>query len=154
MKLLAVGLAALTITTTSVQARLGDTEAELIQRFGDEQQRPPYFPGVRHLVFVKQGFVIDVGLIDGVSEMESYSLEHPRQHAYIEPDQIKALLALESQGHDWTPVVENRNDKWTRDDEAQALFNDTDQVFTVETETYRDRERDYYKPQQPSLDGF
>jgi hypothetical protein len=154
MKLLALGLAVLALGAPGAQARLGETEPELIQRFGDEEQRPAFFPGVRHLVFIKQGFVIDVGLIDGVSQLELYSLDHSRRHASIEPDQVKALLALESQGHSWTPVVNNQTDKWTRDDGAVAYFSNPDQTFSAETETYREREKDYHKAQQPSLDGF
>jgi hypothetical protein len=154
MKLLALGLAVMALGAPGAQARLGDTEAELIQRFGEEEQRPAFFPGVHHLVFIKQGFVIDVGLIDGVSQMELYSLDHSRRHAYIEPDQVKALLAIESQGHQWTPVVNNQDDKWTRDDGAVAYFNTPDQTFSAETDTYREMEKNYHRSQQPSLDGF
>jgi hypothetical protein len=154
VKFLAFGLAALALSAPAAQARLGETEPELIQRFGDEELRPPFFPGTRHLVFVKQGFVIDVGLIDGISEMELYSLDHGRTRTYIEPDKVKALLAIESQGHPWTPIVANSNDKWTRDDGAVAFFNYNEQTFSAETMNYRDREKAYHRSQQPSLDGF
>ena len=151
---LALGLAVLALAAPRAQARLGETESELIQRFGDEEQRPAFYPGVRHLLFVKQGFVIDVGLIDGISQLEIYRLDRGRFGNYIEADKIKALLALESQGHQWTPVVDPNNDKWTREDGAVAFFNDDDQTFTAETRIFRDTEKNYRRSQQPSLDGF
>jgi hypothetical protein len=154
VKLLAFSLAALALGAPAAQARLGDSEAELIQRFGDEEVRPPFFTGARHLVFVKQGFVIDVGLIDGISEMELYSLDHAQHYTVLEAGKVRALLSLESQGHPWTPVVTENNDKWTRGDGAVAYFSQRDQTFSVESGIYRDKERDYRQSQQPSIEGF
>jgi hypothetical protein len=155
VKLLALGLFALALAAPPARARLGDSESELVQRFGDEELRPSFFPGARHLVFVKQGFVIDVGLIDGIAQMELYSLDHAHTNATaIEPAKVNALLSLESQGHTWTPVMTNSDDKWTRDDGAVAFFSQRNQTFSAETRSYRDLEWDYRRSRQPSVDGF
>jgi hypothetical protein len=154
MKFFALGLAVLTLGAPSAQARLGETEPELIQRFGAAELRPPFFPGTRHVVFIKQGFVIDVGLIDGVSEMELYSLYDSRSNTLLDGDKVKELLSIEDQGQRWTPVATETYDKWRRDDGAIAFFNRTNQTFSVETRTYIDQEKAYSQSQQPSLDGF
>ena len=154
MKLLAVGLTVLALGTPNVHARLGETEPELIERFGQAEERAPFLPGTRHLVFVKQGFVIDVGLIDGTSQLEIYSLYNPRSNTVLDGDKVRVLLGLESQGHRWTPVATDSDNKWVRDDGAVAFFNRTNQTFSAETRTYIDGESEYTRPRQPSLDGF
>lgn len=154
MKLLAFGVIALAWAAPAAHARLGETEPELIERFGQAEERAPFFPGSRHLVFVRQGFVIDVALIDGTSQMELYSLYNPRSNSLLDGDKVKELLGIENQGHRWTPVATDSDNKWVRDDGAVAFFNRTNQTFSAETRTYIDDESAYTRPRQPSLDGF
>ncbi len=154
VKLLAFSLFALAWGAPAAHARLGETEPELIQRFGQAEERTPFFPGTRHLVFVKQGFVIDVALIDGISQMELYSLYDSRSSTLLDGDKVKELLGIEDQGHRWTPVATDSDNKWVRDDGAVAFFNRMNQTFSAETRTYLDQESAYTHPKQPSLDGF
>ncbi len=154
VKLFAFSLIAFALSAPAVQARLGETEPELIQRFGAGEPRAPFFPGSRHLVFIKQGFVIDVALIDGTSQMELYSLYNQRSDAVLDGDKVRELLGVEDQGHRWSPVATDEDNKWIRDDGAVAFFNRTNQTFSAETRTYLERESAFTHPRQPSLDGF
>jgi hypothetical protein len=154
VKLLALGLTVLALGAPDAQARLGETVPELIQRFGRGEERAPFFPGSQHLVFIRQGFVIDVALIDGTSQMELYSLYNQRSNTVLDGDKVKELLGIEDQGQHWTPIATDEDNKWLRDDGAVAFFNRTNQTFSAETKNYIDQEGAYTRPRQPSLDGF
>jgi len=132
-------------------ARLGETEAEIGARFGQETGRIPSdaeVPGLSAKMFKKSGFVIIIGFLDGVSVRETYTLQdsaHPMDDAAM-----KELLAAESQGHHWQSVGDVAYS--SRDDGATARIFPTEADF--QSKQYLDAKAAHEKSLRPSVNGF
>jgi hypothetical protein len=156
VKFLAYSLLLLGFATLSAHARLGETEEQIISRFGTPADAPKFeddLPGVTYKLFSKQNFNIYVGLIDGKSAYECYQAD-----SGVDDSLIKQLLAIESEGHRW-----GRPQKWSdwnsgriRDDGAVAYV--WKSAFIAESKEFADMESARRKKmadnRKPRVDGF
>jgi hypothetical protein len=156
VKLLVRSLLVLGLATLSAHARLGETEDQIIARFGTPADAPKFnddLPGVAYKLFSKQNFNIYVGLIDGKSAYECYQAD-----GGVDDALIQQLLVIESEGHTW-----GRPQKWSdwnsgriRDDGAVAYV--WRSAFIAETKEFADRESARHKQmadtRKPRVDGF
>jgi len=116
--------------TGSAWARLGETEAQLMTRYGQELvktkiRNQPGHIDIDALQFVKSGFSIGVSLFNGISSEEEI---HRLQGETLTDDEVKILLAANAQGHTWTEETAKTDvpRKWHRDDGATAeLYQET-----------------------------
>jgi hypothetical protein len=93
------GLVLALFVTTTAQARLGESEAQLIQRFGKPILHQ-HFTWCDKENFNPNGFSIEVTLLGGQSVGEVY---HITIGTFTE-EQILELLQDNSQGYDWDEV--------------------------------------------------
>jgi len=156
MKLLVYSLLLLGLATLSARARLGETEDQIVSRFGPPTDAPRFeddLPGVTYKLFSKQNFNIYVGLLDGKSAYERYQTD-----GGVNDMLIRELLEIESEGHMW-----GRPRKWSdwnsgrvRDDGALAYSFES--AFIAETKEYADMEsahrRHMADDRKPRVDGF
>ena len=116
--------------TGSAWARLGETESQLVARYGEElvktkvkiQGSPITIDAIQ---FVKTGFSIQVSLLNGISAEEEI---HRLQGETLTDDEIKALLIANTKGAPWTEDTAKTDvpRKWHRDDGATAeLYQET-----------------------------
>ena len=109
-------------------ARLGETEAELIQRFGKPTLRNKHsIMGDGRMVelgpqlhFQQEEWTIAAVLIDGRVARESYG-----KRGKWTDEQIKAVLTANSQGDKWTETSKNSSGisrAWRRADGATARW--------------------------------
>jgi hypothetical protein len=156
MKFLVYSLLLLGPATFSAHARLGETEEQIINRFGTPADAPKFeddLPGVSYKLFSKQNFNIYVGLIDGKSAYERYQTDNGMDDALI-----RQLLTIESEGHRW-----GRPQKWSdwnsgriRDDGAiayvwRSAFVAESKAFAEMESAHRNGMGDDHKPR---VDGF
>ena len=133
------------------QARLGETPDQIAARFGNGG---PLFiipggphDGLKQQEFGKQGFDIQV-LFTDFSVGETYTAG-----SKLTEDQIQALLAANSEGHQWKEsATGNESRVWTRDDGAQARL--TKLQFEFKSKFLADKEEAWRKAQLPSVEGF
>src|SRR6266581_3174496 len=98
MKLL-VPLLLLAFLASPVVAALGDTEAELAQRYGKQVKTgTSAIPGVTIRGFVYKGFLIVVGVLNGRSAFEMYARN---DHAKLSAGEVAAFLNVNAGGHVW-----------------------------------------------------
>ena len=156
MKLLVYSLLLLGLATLSARARLGETEDQIVSRFGTPSDAPKFeddLPGVAYKLFSKQNFTIYIGLLDGKSAYERYQTDGGVTDALI-----RQLLDIESQGHTW-----GRPQKWSvwnsgriRDDGAISYT--WRWSFIAESKDYADLESAHRKEMAdgrvPRVDGF
>jgi hypothetical protein len=110
--------------TSSAWARLGETENQLIARYGQELLKTNVkIPGTQltfdFLQFVKSGYSVQVSLVNGVSSEEE--IHKPRNES-ITDEEAQILLNANSQGHPWVEDTLKTDvpRKWHRDDGATA----------------------------------
>jgi len=102
MRILALLCIFVLVVTATAQARLGESDAQLVQRFGK-----PFFH--QHLswcdkeTFSVNGFSIDVILLSGQSVGETYRIS---KGTFTE-EQIYDLLQDNSQGYQWDEVAKS-----------------------------------------------
>jgi hypothetical protein len=156
VKLLVCSLLLLGFATLSARARLGETEDQIISRFGTPADAPKFegdLPGVTYKLFSKQNFNIYVGLIDGKSAYECYQTDSGVDNALI-----RQLLDIESEGHKW-----GRPQKWSdwnsgriRDDGAVAYV--WKSAFIAESKEFAEmesaRRKETADARKPRVDGF
>ena len=159
--------------TAPAWARLGETEAQLIARYGDVIGKDHIAAGVGQVAvavdrlhFKKSGFDISVALFNGVSAKEEIA---NKQGDMLTDQEIKTLLDANAQGHTWKGVtgpngfplwpqdngmVVNANGKmWQRDDAAVAIADGGG--FTIKSKELIDAEIAAYKAAHVhSLEGF
>jgi hypothetical protein len=111
--------------TIAGQARIGEDNAQLAERYGSPlshsmQKRGPGQIGLVLEAFQHNGIQVDVSLLGGVSVEETF---HKLNGDPFLPEEINALLADNSQGRDWeAPVHQGGQTKWTRDDGSVATL--------------------------------
>ena len=114
----------------SAWARLGETEDQLVARYGQELLKTkikdsPGQVAIDALQFLKSGFSIQVSLFNGISSEEEI---HRLQGETLTDEEVKILLAVNAQGHIWTEDTLKTDvpRKWHRDDGATAeLYQET-----------------------------
>lgn len=116
----------------SLEARLGEDEAELKKRFGNpvETQKVTKFDFVQH-IYKKHPFLIGVTLIDGRSASEQYTMttgettdQGKPKLAAIAPDLAQAILKANAAGAEWNELGSDEEaQRFMRsDEEALAVF--------------------------------
>lgn len=141
MRVLLVSMLVLLAGARTLQARLGETEGELVQRFGPVESRQPeqvveheqtFFLG-ESLHFVAGGWSVTALMIDNRCERIVY-----QRAATWTNDQFSVLLAANDAGERWhevrnrTPRTQRR---WRRDDGVSATWNPFS-GFTVSSPVY------------------
>lgn len=156
MKFLVCCLSLLALAPLAAQARLGETEEQLVARFGPGLHTPKFWgdlPGVTYILFSKHNFSIYVGLLNGKSAYERYQTDNGINDALI-----KQLLEVESQGHRWSvpqPWSSTGSGR-LRDDGALAYA--WKSAFIFKSKEYADKESAREKmaedARRPRVDGF
>ena len=108
----------LSAVTTSIQARLGDTEMECFRRYNSPVKsatraiRDPLVPGAIELDYRFEGWRITVALMGGkvIAQRYAKSADHPNGNR-INDDEWKTLLEAEAGGQEWTRLTLNPNSK-------------------------------------------
>lgn len=114
------------VVSSLAHARLGETEADIVRRFGKPQSRSEesaFAEGLRiklgpRLVFDSDGWRITSVLTEGRVSLQSYS----KPGKWTE-EQIQAILAANSQGAKWTEITKRPGSlarRWKRADGATA----------------------------------
>ena len=129
MKLFSAILLSLTLTAAA-HARLGETEAQMVARFGQpmhRSQHSTYAQGkVWHmgptLSFRQEDWSISCDLVDG----RCVKIQYGKTGEWTE-EQFQMVLAYNSQGARWTetskPAAKKYNRTWKRADGADAVWN-------------------------------
>jgi hypothetical protein len=145
----------LAVVMTAAQARVGEALPELVSRYGDplpksDEKPPPNMVGSLE-VFQKNGFQIDVTLLDGVSAQESFKKLNGDSFS---SEEIETLLADNAQGRAWqAPHKVNGQTQWMCDNgSVAALIGHTLQITsaTLLDTKAQAKQLDH----APSLDGF
>ncbi|MEP6672786.1 MAG: hypothetical protein ABJF10_26715 [Chthoniobacter sp.] len=115
MKLLAP-LLALAVFASSAWGCLGDTEAELVQRYGKQTKTgTSHLPGVSIRGYMYKGFLIVVGVLNGKSSFEMYT---KKDGTKMNGAEVGALMTANSKGQTWG------EDKGTTPDDAKWVLAD------------------------------
>jgi hypothetical protein len=133
------------------QARLGETQDQIVARFGNGS---PFFiiyggphDGLKQQQFRKPGFDIQV-LFTDFSVGETYTAS-----SKLTEDQIQNLLAANSEGHPWKESAGAGASRfWTRDDGATARLTDTQ--FEFKSKFLIEKEDRWKQAQLPDVNGF
>jgi hypothetical protein len=156
VKFLVCCLSLLALASLSAQARLGETEEQLVDRFGSGSHTPKFWddlPGVTYILFSKQNFSIYVGLLNGKSAYERYQTDRG-----VSDELIRQLLVVESEGHKWSPpqTWPSVGSGRLRDDGAIAYA--WNSAFIFKSKEYAEKESAREKmaedSRQPRIDGF
>jgi hypothetical protein len=150
-------LFAVSILITPAWGRLGETEDELVARYGqplsemDQKAEGNKIP-LAELVFQKSGFEINVSLSDGISNAESFRKLNGDTIAFSE---VQTLLTSNSQGIGWeAPQTMGDDKQWGRDDGAIATLIGG-RILSIKSKALIDKETAAKKlVSTPSLDGF
>lgn len=158
MKIALPALLFVLLCTAPAWARLGETGDQIVARYGQplsqsDQKAEGKKIALTILVFQKNGFEIQVSLLDGVSDQESFRKLNGDVFALTE---ARALLALNSQGLGWEQPADGDGVKtWTRDDASTAVLTDGGRTLTITAKDLLDKEDAARKAETtPSLDGF
>lgn len=155
MKAVLLSLLFLALAVVSAQARLGEELAQLANRYGDPLPKPDQKPPPNQIgsqeVFQKNGFQIDVTLLDGVSAQESFKKLNGDSFTNAEVD---ILLAANAQDHAWqAPRKAGGQTRWTRDDGAVAIL--TGRTLKITSTSLLNTEAQAKQlDRAPSLEGF
>ncbi len=146
-----LGVALIVALASPVQARLGETPDQVAARFGIGGPLATIQSGpqkdLRLQNFQKQGFEIHV-LFRDVSVGETYTAG-----SKLTEDQIQALLAANSEGHQWKESATDGTYRfWTRDDGATARLMDTQ--FEFKSKLLVDQEEAWRQAHLPNVGGF
>jgi hypothetical protein len=107
----------LAISVGSTRASLGDTEQQLVSRYGPKlgaktsDQALGGAVAADRVSFMKAGLQYDVLLFKGVSSEESV---YHRPYAPLTEAEVKALLDANAQGQSWKSVVVTASTGWLR----------------------------------------
>jgi hypothetical protein len=116
--------------TALVHARLGETEAQMIARFGQPAYRNQHsiftqgkgWPLGPSLLFRQDDWSISCDLVDG----RCVRIQYGKPGEWTE-EQIQLVLAYNSQGGKWTetsnPAARKYQRTWKRADGAEAVWN-------------------------------
>jgi hypothetical protein len=143
--------------TATAQARLGESAAQLVARYGqplkeDDQKASGDQIALSQVVFQKGGIRIYVTITNGISAAENYRKINGEPFTIPE---ITLLLNANTQGYGWEAPQDINGEKvWTRDDRATA-FLAADGTFTLKSPELTAAEVTAKKEAvHPTLDGF
>ena len=115
MKFLVLQALAIVFGSSSLHARLGDTERDCITRYGSAVPDKhsailgPLLPGAQQLCFKHQGWNIRTAFVGGRVVAQDYRKDSSvLKTMVISEDEIKAILEGESGGETWTPAKPKR----------------------------------------------
>jgi hypothetical protein len=155
MKVVLLAPLFLAVTMACAQARLGEGLPQLVSRYGDplpkSDEKPPTNQVGSMEVFQRNGFQIDVTLLDGVSVQESFKKLNGDSFTSQE---IEALLAINAQGRAWqAPHKVNGQTQWMCDSGSVAAL--IGHTFQITSPTLLDTKAQAKQlDHAPSLDGF
>jgi hypothetical protein len=121
------------VVTSSAQARLEESLAESIARYGPPVKESgvvmlPLLKGTKELRFHHHGWRIRAAFLGDRTVVISYmKLRSPRYETLLQDDEIKAILQVESQGFKWIRV--ERGDKVTRSQKYQKIADSSGRVW-------------------------
>lgn len=157
MKIILLTPFILAVAMVAAQARIGEDASQLAERYGEPLSKSVQKPGPDKIgltveTFQKNGFEVDVTLLDGASVEESF------QKMNGEPftsEEIQTLLDDNSEGRAWqAPQSMKGQTEWMRDDGSMATLANghvlkitSIQLLTTETRAGR-------MQLAPSLQGF
>jgi hypothetical protein len=157
MKIQILTLFLIICLTGPAWARLGETEEQLIARYGQETGKESgsiWNKAVPDCIqFQKSGFFIVVWLLNGISSEEYIAKNdyiREGKHDPLTPDETKTLIDANAQGHVWHKVKSGT--KWLRDDGAIAVGSETG--FDVKSKELMDANTAASKPVPSSLKDF
>jgi hypothetical protein len=108
----------------SVLARIGDTEADLIQRYGEpvfQVEAIDGFPGVKGRTFKVSTITVTAYLLDKTCQYQQYS-----RPGGLTDREILQILSANSGGHEWAaldkPATPMNKKEWMRRDQKAAAF--------------------------------
>jgi hypothetical protein len=150
-----LGLFLILALVSPAQARLGETPEQVAGRFGKgEPSRRIAIgsaAGITEQEFNKQGFLIRV-LFTNISVQETYLPSIPGH--FVTDSQVRALLAANSQGHQWKQSGSDGGTQlWIRDDGAKAMLLGHFQ-FIFQSKFLIDKQEASKKEKLPSVEGF
>jgi hypothetical protein len=140
--------------TAPAWARLGETEQELIARYGKELGKEIVAGGGEQISkeiiqFKKSGFDIRIELFNGVSAFERIS---NALGDALSDQEIKTLLDANAQGHIWSSTGEH---KWQRDDGVATAEIEGAHISKVTSKNMVEAEQAAHKAAHThSLEGF
>jgi hypothetical protein len=106
-----LALAILVAAAAAASARVGETKAEIEARYGVSQvEGPKVAPAQQCLVYRKNGFVIGVQFLDGVSACEHVVRPDPTDDrgAVLSAEEVAAFLDANKGGSTWPATVGRR----------------------------------------------
>ena len=140
------------------QARLGETEATIIQRYGRPMLKQ-HFGWCDKENFLANGFSIEVTFLNGVSAGESYHINS----GGLTDSQVEDLLNANSQGYTWYDVdqadipkdiVNPIRQMWQRPNGSTATFTGPSLEFKSIWLIFAERDAAQQAPPTPSTAGF
>jgi len=134
----------------SLHARLGETEFECNDRYGDGQDDHmkasfPLMEGARHREFHYQGWLIRIAFVDGHAVREEYMKSGSKDGPLIKDDELKAILEGEKGTGTWKMKPAEMSlaglllpstaqaKTWMRSDGALAILRPGGSIVRVET---------------------
>jgi hypothetical protein len=151
----AVLLLAFVAVVLPARARLGETEAQTIARYGPPGTLAPGEAqlGYRTLAFDKNGYRILAVFIGPTCELLAF--RRPDQSP-LDPDEVELMLTANNNGHTWTASsLISRDQIWDRDDGARARYDSIKHVLVVCSAAYLRAEPDRRQTdRQKQLEGF
>lgn len=136
----------------SASGRIGETFEEIKVRFGEgEKQESNRLPGSDKYYFVKNGFGIEVMIVDGRSVMEIYH----RVNGKITDAEIQELLRLNDDLRHWR--FSKKDNQWKRDDKKLVAFRQPghpDFFFIQDVAAVKSAPKDNKAKAKEKMDGF
>ena len=143
--------------TVSAQARLGEEMSQLASRYGEPLPKPDAkaaasASGPDVETFQRNGFQIEVTLIQGVSARESFKKLNGDP---ISDQEVNTLLADNAQGFAWqAPHNADGQTNWVRDDGSVATLVGGHVLRMTAASLLNAEAREKQLERAPSLDGF
>jgi hypothetical protein len=133
-----LGIALLLALTFSLgRARLGESEYQCVQRYGDVQRKAlRMLNGVDcdALYFLKNGYIVVVMFPQGNAGVILFV---KADNSPMDDFGIQALLATEGEQFKWTETPANPGQRtWQREDGAVAVYRDADHSLTMGTKPF------------------
>jgi hypothetical protein len=148
-------LAAVLFIGCPARARLGETEAQTIARYGTPGTLEPGESQLayRTLAFDKNGYRILAVFIGPTCELLAF--RRPDQSP-LGPDEVELMLTANNNGHTWSPsALVSRDQIWGRDDGARARYDSIKHVLVICSAAYLQAEPDRHQAdRQKQLEGF
>ena len=153
MKFVLLASLFLACVTASAQARLGESMPQLVERYGDPLPKDKDKNSPDNMAtFQRNGFQIDVTLLDGISAVESFKKLNGDPFTV---EEVQTLLADNSGGRAWqAPQAVHDEKQWMRDDGSMATLTHQRILKLTSVDMLRAETTNKQLQAAPSLDGF